>query len=120
MMVLRCLSQPGAVMWSPARTVVLTGTGARVQAEPGELSMADKAAGLGSVFKREDSRLAAMREQDEREKVPPPPTCHQPCCPAYVQNSCRVCTRTCAFYFVICEATGLTSEWPMGLDCQQL
>ena len=37
--------------------------------EEGELTLEDKAAGLGSVFKRDDTRLASMREQDEREKV---------------------------------------------------
>jgi len=41
-----------------------------VQPEDGELTIEDKAAGMGSVFKRDDTRLAAMREQDEREKVP--------------------------------------------------
>ena len=41
-----------------------------MQPEDGELTIEDKAAGMGSVFKRDDTRLAAMREQDEREKVP--------------------------------------------------
>ncbi len=41
----------------------------RTQGDDGELTAEDKAAGLGSVFKRDDARLAAMREDDEREKV---------------------------------------------------
>ncbi len=40
------------------------------QGEDGELTAEEKAAGLASVFKRDDARLATMREEDEQEKVP--------------------------------------------------